>query len=160
MAFPSAIKGIPIGQKCQYLYVLHGASFVRTPVPAEPDENGFVPVLPVYETTNLPIARLVLHYADGGESDLEIISRRDLLDVWGPVCTTQVPIAERCPSSPDTELAWIRSETPAEKSEKLNSVRIYRTRFENPRPDTEILTIDYVSTRTEAAPFLLGLTIE
>lgn len=160
MAFPSAIKGIPIGHRCRYLYVLHGASFVRTRMPTVLDENGFIPVLPVYETTNVPIARLVLHYADGAQSELEIVPKQHLLDVWGPVCTTKVPIAERCPSSPDTELAWIRSETPAEKSEKLNSVRIYRTRFENPRPDAEILTVDYISTRTDAAPFLLGLTIE
>lgn len=160
VALPGAIKGIPVGHTCQYLYLLHGASFVRTQAPAIPDENGFMPVLPVYETTNMTIAKLVLHYADGAHSELEIVSRQDLLDVWGPVCTTKVPVAERCTSSPDTELAWIRSEIPAEKSEKLNSVRIYRSRFANPRPETEILTVDYVSTRTEAAPFLLGLTTE
>jgi hypothetical protein len=160
MAFPSAIKGIQIGCKCQHLYLLHGASFVRTPVPAVPDANGFLPVLPAYETTNLAIARLVLHYADGRSSNLEIVSKQHLLDVWGPVCTTEVPIAERCPTSTDTELAWIKSEAPPEKAEKLNSVRLYKTRFANPRPDAEILTIDYVSTRTDAAPFLLGLTIE
>jgi hypothetical protein len=160
MAFPSVIKGIPIGHKCQSLYLLHGASFLRTQAPAIPDENGFMPVLPTYETTNLPIARLVLHYADGARSELEIVSKQHLLDVWGPVCTTKVPVVERCPVSPETELAWIKAEAPPEKAEKLNSVRIYRTRFENPRPDEQILTIDYVSTRTEAAPFLLGLTIE
>ncbi len=160
LAFPGAIKGIPIGHKCQYLYLLHGASFVRTQVPAVPDENGFMPVLPIYETTNLPIAKLVLHYSDGGDSELEIVSERHLLDTWGPVCVTKVPTTERCPTSPGTELAWIKGEAPSEKSQKLNSVRLYRTRFANPRPNTEIVTVDYVSTRTEAAPFLLGLTIE
>jgi hypothetical protein len=160
VAFPSAIKRIPINQKCRFLHILHGAAFVRTKAPSVPDEQGFMPVLPVYVTTNLPVARLVLHYADGRQAEIEICSTQHLLDVWGPICTTEVPVRERCVSSPDSELAWASSRVPIEKSEMLNSVRVYKSRFENPRPDTELVAIDYVSTRTEAAPFLLGLTIE
>jgi hypothetical protein len=160
MAFPSLIKGIPIYQKCRSLYILHGASFVRTPVPSIPDEHGLVPVLPSYETTNQPIARLVLRYEDGTDAKIEIFATQHLLDVWGPICRSEVPVRERSLSSPDSELAWADSCLPAEKSELLNSVRLYKSRFENPRSDLEILTLDYVSTRTEAAPFLLGLTIE
>jgi hypothetical protein len=159
-AFPSAIKGIPINQKCSRLHILHGASFVRTRAPSVPDEQGFMPVLPVYETTNLPVARLVLHYADRQQSEIEIYSTQHFLDVWGPICASEVPLRERCVSSRGTELAWASSRVPEEKSEMLNSVRLYKSRFENPRPGVEILTIDYISTRTEAAPFLLGLTIE
>jgi hypothetical protein len=102
----------------------------------------------------------VLHYADRQQSVIEIFSTQHLLDVWGPICTSEVPLRERCVSSRGTELAWASSRVPEEKSEMLNSVRLYKTRFENPRPDAEILTIDYISTRTEAAPFLLGLTTE
>jgi hypothetical protein len=160
VAFPSAIKGIPINQKCSRLYILHGASFVRTKVPSVPDEQGFMPVLPAYETTNLPVARLVLHYADRRQAEIEVFSTQHLLDVWGPICASEVPVGERCVSSPGTELAWASCRIPQEKSEMLNSVRLYRSRFENPRPDAEIVALDYVSTRTEAAPFLLGLTIE
>jgi hypothetical protein len=160
IAFPSAIKGIPINQKCSRLYILHGASFVRTQVPSVPDEQGFMPVLPVYETTNLPVARLVLHYADSRQTEIAIFSTQHLLDVWGPICTSEVPLRERCVTSPGTELAWASSRVPEEKSEVFNSVRLYKSRFDNPRPDAEIITVDYVSTRTDAAPFLLGLTIE
>jgi hypothetical protein len=160
MAFPSAIKGIPINQKCHSLYLLHGASFVRDPIPSVPDEHGVLPVLPTYVTTNQPVARLVLHYADRTEARIEIFSTQHLLDVWGPICQSEVPLRDRRVSSPDSELGWASSDGPMEKSEILNSVRLYKSRFENPRPDSEILTIDYVSTRTEAAPFLLGLTIE
>jgi hypothetical protein len=160
IAFPSAIKGIPVHQKCRSLYLLHGASFVRNQVPSIPDEHGVMPVLPSYETTNQPVARLVLHYADHADARIEIFSTQHLLDVWGPICKSDVPVRERCVSSPDTELAWASSCVPTEKSELLNSVRLYKSRFENPSPDSEVLTVDYVSTRTEAAPFLLGLTIE
>jgi len=160
VAFPSAIKSIPIYQKCRSLYILHGASFVRTEVPSVPDKHGVMPVLPTYETTNQPVARLVLHYADHTDAKIEIFATQHLLDVWGPICQSEVPAYERGVSSPDSELAWASSCVPNEKSELLNSVRLYKTRFTNPRPDLEILTIDYVSTRTEAAPFLLGLTIE
>lgn len=40
------------------------------------------------------------------------------------------------------------------------SLRLFKSTFRNPRPDLEIATIDYVSTDTAAAPFLLGLTVE
>jgi len=160
IAFPSAIKGIPINQKCRSLYLLHGASFVRTNAPSVPDEHGFTPVLPVYVTTNMAVARVVLHYADGQQAGIEIFSTQHLLDVWGPICASEVPVCERYVNSPESELAWASERVPNEKSEMLNSVRIYKSRFENPRPDVLIVTLDYVSTRTEAAPFLLGLTIE
>jgi hypothetical protein len=41
-----------------------------------------------------------------------------------------------------------------------SSLRLYRTTFTNPQPDKEIVTMDYVSAMTEAAPFLVGLTVE
>jgi hypothetical protein len=160
MAFPSVIKGIPIDQKCRFLYLLHGACFVRTKAPSVPDEHGFTPVLPLYESTNIPVARLLLHYADQQQATIEIFSTQHLLDVWGPICTSEVPVRERCVSSPASELAWTSRQVPEEKSEMPNSVRVYKSRFENPRPDSQVVALDYASTRTDAAPFLLGLTIE
>jgi hypothetical protein len=160
IAFPTAIKGIPISQKCRFLHILHGASFLRIKVPSVPDEKGFMPVLPEYETTNSAFALLVLHYADRTEAEIKIFSTKHLLDVWGPICTSEVPARERCVSSPESELAWASAWAPKEKSELFNSVRVYKSRFENPRPDALVVSLDYVSTRTEAAPFLLGLTIE
>jgi hypothetical protein len=38
VAFPSAIKGIPIDQKCSRLSILHGASFLRNKVASVHDE--------------------------------------------------------------------------------------------------------------------------
>jgi hypothetical protein len=160
MAFPTAIKGFPIHQKCRYLHILHGASFLRIKVPSVPDEKGFMPVLPEYETTNSAVARFVLHYADRTQAEIKIFSTKHLLDVWGPICSSEVAMCERSVSSPESELAWASSWIPAEKSEMLNSIRLYKSRLENPRPETEVVTVDYVSTRTDAAPFLLGLTIE
>ena len=40
------------------------------------------------------------------------------------------------------------------------SVRIYKSTFANPQPDVEISSVDYVSTLKQAAPFLVGLTLE
>jgi hypothetical protein len=159
-AYPSAIKGVPIYQKCHSLYLLHGASFVRVQIPSIPDEHGLLPVLPTYETTNQVVACLVLHYADRTDAKIEIFATQHLLDVWGPICQSEVPLRERNVSSPGSELAWSSGRVSPDNSELLNSVRLYKSRFENPKPESEILTVDYVSTRTEAAPFLLGLTIE
>jgi len=126
IAFPSAIRSIPLNQKCRSLYLLHGASFLRTKAASVPDEKGFMPVLPVYVTTNMAVARVVLHYADGQQSGIEIFSTQHLLDVWGPICTSEVPLRERCVSSPESELAWASSRVPDEN--RKGSIRSVSTK--------------------------------
>jgi len=39
-------------------------------------------------------------------------------------------------------------------------LRLYLTPYENPRPDLEVTSIDFVSKLTHAAPFLVALTVE
>lgn len=40
------------------------------------------------------------------------------------------------------------------------SATLYRFRLKNPRPDVVITSLDFVSTGTQAAPFLLAITVE
>ena len=44
--------------------------------------------------------------------------------------------------------------------EKGSTLRLYLSSYENPRPDVEVVSIDYVSAMTQAAPFLVAMTIE
>jgi hypothetical protein len=37
---------------------------------------------------------------------------------------------------------------------------LYKSTFANPQPDLTVSTVDYVSTMTATAPFLVGLTVE
>jgi len=40
------------------------------------------------------------------------------------------------------------------------SLRLYLTMWENPRPDKKVVSIDYISAMTNAAPFCVAMTIE
>jgi hypothetical protein len=40
------------------------------------------------------------------------------------------------------------------------SLRIYRSTWTNPRPDQNIVKMDFVSTMTSPAPFLIAVTAE
>lgn len=46
------------------------------------------------------------------------------------------------------------------KAQDGRSVGVCSSRWQNPRPDVEIATIDFVETGTEASPFLLAITAE
>ena len=140
-AFPSRARGIHVGSKCSLIHLLHGAAFVPAAQPVQ-------------------IASLILHYEDGSRGELEIIAGRDVLDWWGPIMTTGVARAERETTSPLTELAWVGSNARLRAAQPELSLRLYRSSFINPRPDLELTSIDYVSTLTDAAPFLVGLTVE
>lgn len=136
--FPARVE-IPISSKCSKIDILHGAEWMTTP--------------------GMKVARLVLNYADGSKAQLEIIGAKDVLDFWGPIYNTDSG-DDRYTTSPDTELAWAGTNPAIEKRRPQFSLRLYRTTFINPQPDKEIASVDFVSALRDAAPFLVGLTIE
>ncbi len=140
--FPSRVKNMPVGRKCTRIHLLHGAGFL--------DQKMF----------GMKIASLVLHYADGSRKEIAIVAGEHVLDWWGPIYITDVPETLRRPTSPGTELAWTGSNPRIQAQLPEASLRLYRSTFSNPEPDREIASIDYVSARTDAAPFLVGLTVE
>jgi len=137
--FPACARNIAIDRRCDRLQLLHGAG----------DVSG----------RGQPVARLVLHYADGSVAKIPIIAGEHVLDWWGPVYTTDSG-DDRFTTSPGTELAWAGSNPAIQEHEPDFSLRLYRSTFANPHPELEIKTIDYVSSLTQAAPFLVGLTLE
>jgi hypothetical protein len=139
--YPVIRKSIEISQKCRRIHLLHGASHV-----------AYYP-----DTT---IAKLVLHYADGSTGEIAIVSGEHLLDCWGPTYTTPAMRERLAPLSRDTELAWVGNSAGDPQEPSPSAARIYKSTFVNPKPDLEISTIDYISTLTDAAPFLIGLTQE
>jgi hypothetical protein len=141
-AFPSSARNILVGRRVSRIHLLHGACFVSD------------------ELRGTTVARLVLHYADGSQGELALIAGDHLLDWWGPIYRTGVPKTRRDPSAPGTDLAWVGSNPRIKRQQPDSSLRLYRSTFTNPHPDKEILVIDYVSAMTDAAPFLVGLTVE
>ena len=123
------------------LRVLHGASFLQD------------------EKSGVAVGKLILHYEDGSNAELALVAGEQLLDWWGPILKDGGKQFDE-PSSPGTELAWAGSNAWIRKQRPQASLRLYKTAFDNPRPALAISTLDYASTMTKAAPFLVALTVE
>ena len=143
-AWPTRVREIPIGRHCGNLHLLHGAAYSA----AQPVPPGTV------------VGRLVIRYADQSTAELPMVAGAQVLNWWGPVFTTEAPAGERRPSAPGTTLAWAGVNPAIRKAVPDYSLRLYRTTFANPHPEAWIVSIDYASAVTGAAPFLLGLTVE
>ena len=97
-------------------------------------------------TDGTTIGTYRLHYADGQVQDIPIVYGADVRD-WN---------MDSDPSGKLTRstVAW----------SGFNSarvvVRLYKTTWVNPLPETEIVSLDYVSAMSPSAPFLLAVTAE
>jgi hypothetical protein len=58
-------------------------------------------------------------------------------------------------SSELPRVAWVFQEAKRDKP-----TRLYGTTWNNPYPETEIASLDFVSFRQTAAPFLVAVTVE
>lgn len=94
------------------------------------------------------IGRYVVHYANGAQRTVLIVYGRDVRDWWTD--TAEVV-------GDELQVAWTGENHSSVGGPEL---RLYQTRWENPLPDQEITTIDFVSTMSDSAPFLLGITAE
>jgi eukaryotic-like serine/threonine-protein kinase len=97
------------------------------------------------------IGALVLHYADGTRHECEIIYGRHVRHWW--------TLGD---SRTDTDLAQVAWEGPhAFPKIHPTRLRIYHSTWENPHPDQEVVSFDFVSKMTTtAAPFLIAVTVE
>ena len=62
----------------------------------------------------------------------------------------------RYPSDPQSRIAWRGPNGVDEEDELI----IYAKTWDNPLPDVEIASLDFVSAMDEPTPFLLGVTLE
>ncbi len=98
---------------------------------------------------NAKIGEYLLHYAGGQTKSIPIVYLRSVKD-WS--------IRENEPVATDAEVAWTGEN---EESRKLGGkIQLFRHVVNNPLPSDEIKTIDFVSTMTESAPFLVAITVE
>jgi RNA polymerase sigma factor (sigma-70 family) len=139
--YAARVDGMAVNRRCTKIYLFHGADWIY------PSDFG---------TT---IARLVLHYRDGSERRIDIIAGKDVFDCWGPLFTTGVD-PRYFQMGHGTERAWTGSNPFIKRIWPDESLILYRSAFDNPQPGEMVSTLDYVSTMTGTAPFLLGLTVE
>jgi hypothetical protein len=101
----------------------------------------------------------VFHYADGSSHETNIVAGVHVNDWWGPLFKTAIP-KRYFQMAEGTERAWTGYNPHIRRWQPLLSLILYKTTFENPRPDVELASLDYISTETITAPFMVGLTVE
>jgi hypothetical protein len=143
-AYPQRVEHIRIDRHCSKIHLLHGASFLTESAAGN---------------TNF-IGKLFLHYADGSKQEIKIVAGENVLDWWGPLYSTGADPRSITISSPNSELAWTGSNPYLQEQRPNWSLRLYKSTFANPNPNLELSSIDYASSVTRAAPFLVGLSIE
>ena len=87
-----------------------------------------------------------IHYSDGEEQIMPIVYGEDVRD-WNATIDTSSSLTRGI-------VVWS-----AVNNANLH-VRLFKTTWVNPMPEKKIASIDYVSTMTTAAPFLIAITAE
>jgi beta-galactosidase len=95
------------------------------------------------------IANFVVHYADGRRRFIPVLFGQDVDDWFGPVNGKS--------DHRNAVIAW--EETPSHR-ENARVHRLFKSTWVNPLPEAEITAIDYVSFMTDAAPFLIAISVE
>jgi hypothetical protein len=121
--------GIKVGRKFTTLHVLHSAAYG-------------------VNEGQVTIASYTLHYEDGTTHSVPVVNRMDIFAFW------KRP-GDRNQSS--AKEAWVGSNANVKKNG--NNIRLYAATWENPRPGTSVVSIDFVSAMTRSAPFCVAMTV-
>lgn len=136
---PSKIEGIKVDKKFRKLHILHATGYGN----AAPDNPAHVP-------NGTTIGKYIIHYADMGTIEIPIVYGADVVDWWGGVQPQKFTKGK---------VAWTGSNQIAKQGGDI--IRLYLTSWQNPSPEKEIATIDFISTSTSAAaPFCVAMTLE
>ncbi len=135
--YPERVNGIKINRRFDRLHILHATQWSAS--------EG--------ET----IGRYVLHYADGSIERFNIVYGETLADWW--VDPNRLPELENgvpawSGSNPFLETQAVR------QSFGVRTVNLFKSTWKNPKPNVEVESIDFVSEVTNAAPFLVAVTVE
>lgn len=125
------VEGIPASAKFQAIYVLHGSSFATA--------------------AGTPIAALVIHYVDGSAGTNWIRYGTDSRDWWEPLTE-----ANPLPTNGTSQIVW-RGDHPT-LPDWARGLRLFATAIPNPKPESEVKSIDLVSTRSRVTWIVLSLT--
>ena len=135
--WPLEVKDIAIGHPFKKLHLLHGAFNIDGP------------------GAHITFAKLISHYADSSQEELELVGGTHALRCTGPLVPPMLHLLQ----APQTELGC-GVDPHLKKNDPDESLHLYRTTLDNPKPSTEVTTIDYLSTMANPGPFMAGLTIE
>jgi hypothetical protein len=93
------------------------------------------------------IAKYVVHYDDQATETIEVVYGKDVRDWW----------AQDGDEEPTRGVVvWTGSNEAA--FSYYRTLWLFARTWKNPRPDKKVVAIDYVSTLTDAAPFVVAMT--
>ena len=130
--FPEQAKGIQVGQQCRWIHFLQACDWIS--------DDG------------TKIGGYRVHYANGKRQEIEIIYGKDVR-VW-------LHHEDRPADADRAVVAWTGTNPAIQTIRGVKSLRLFKSRWENPWPEVEIESIDYFSTMTQSAPFLIAITVE
>jgi hypothetical protein len=130
--FPFEVTNLVLAASCRQLHFLHGIIWGDDDVPGT------------------LVGKYVIHYDEGAPQERAIVLGKDALDWW--TRPTQSNRVSGLTVAWSGRNGWSRSHG--------ETIQLYKTTWENPRPDAQIVSIDFVSTRRSAAPFLIAITVE
>lgn len=128
--WPQAIRGIEVRQSFGHVHGLLAAS--RETVDGE------------------EIGALVLHYADGEQRELPIVYGRHVRSKHtreGPNSHTEL-----------ARVVWYRENVTPRQTPRQG--RLYKCIWVNPRPEVEVVSVDFVSRMAASGPLIIALTVE
>lgn len=125
-----SITGIPVGRACQRLHFLQGHA-------------GFV-------APRTAVGSYIIHYADGGAEPVPLMSGRNTAPWAFTENTARAPQAAQVVPVSTTDTANRRG----------YQHRLLHFTWTNPDPSRAIASLDFISTGTDAAPFLIAVTSE
>jgi hypothetical protein len=131
--YPTNVTGIQVNQKCEKLHFLHAAAFGHPP-----DEGKKIGVY-------------ILHFAASQmRMEVPIVYGADVRDwhYWS---------GEKDEAS-TLKVVWKGQNTTSTKAKSY--VRLFETTWTNVASNIELQSIDFVSTMSQPAPFLLAVTLE
>ncbi len=131
--FPSEVKGIPVHQKCARIHFLHAAAW------GKPQDEG------------KQIGSYVIHYAANN-------MRLDVPIIYGQAVRDWHEWSGEMPGPKELTVAWKGQNGVSKRANA--AIRLFRTTWNNLVPDVEIQSIDFVSSLTNSAPFLVAITVE
>ena len=139
---PEKIEGIPVNMKFNQLHLFHATGFGGGPN---------LPGTPWHVEDGTLIGEYHVRYSDNSTESVPIIYGKDVRD-WFYLDGEKEPSRGK--------VVWHGS------NDRATSVgaklRLYVSSWKNPKPDETVISIDYVSKKSEtvAAPFCLAITAE
>jgi hypothetical protein len=134
--YPLSVPGIPVAQRCRRLHFLQASEGAS-------------------KIDGTRLGSYVVHYVNHQAWQIPIVYGEDLRDWY-----TQPGESD---SAARAEVAWRGDNAASRRSSttgETGGLRLYKRTWDNPVPDVEIESIDFVLNSGPAQPFLLAITAE